>query len=555
MISFSQHEADYWPFGYGSGINFYAPAITNDSSSLNAYEGCSVISDGCGILFYTDGDTVFNRNHIPMPNGFDLAGECFNYGEPSNTQGALIVSQPGSDSIFYIFTTDCIEDTLADGMRYSIVDMSLDNGNGDVTIKNQLLMPSSTEKLTATRHQNSCDVWILGHEYGNDAFHAFLLSNSGIIGPIISNTGQIHDYNNQCGVFPCINEQIARGYMKFSSDGTKLVLVSTPDDYDINVQPVYGLYPEIFTFDKSSGIVTSDLVLNDSTYLYYGASFSPDNSILYLSCAWYGYNYSKGYLHQYDLSSGSPATIINSIYLVNDTIQHNYYPGALQLGYDGKIYAANDYSNYISTINNPNNIGVSCAYQDTAHNLGPNHFCGVGLPNLMESYFLNDQEADFSASTSTAQVGDTIYFLDNSINPNSWEWDFGDGAISFSQNPYHVYNLPGIYQVELTINKECHYDRQCFTVEITDEHNSITAFDPNSILIYPNPINDKLIFESPFVIENPKFKIVNSLGQIVYFVSPDSNSSFTFNLNLPAGVYYLILDSDYQQATWKVVQQ
>lgn len=521
---------------------------------MNGYEGCSAISDGCGLIFYTDGDTVYNRNHNPMPNGFDLAGECLNFGEPSNTQGALIVSQPGSDSIFYIFTTDCIEDSLAQGMRYSIVDMSLDNGNGDVILKNQFLLASSTEKLTATRHQNGCDIWILGHEYGTDAFNAFLLTNTGISTAVVSNTGQIHDYSNQCGVFPCLNEQISRGYMKFSTDGTKLVLVSTPDDYDLNSSPIYGLHPEIFSFDKSTGTVTSDFVLDDSTYMYYGATFSPDNSLLYLSCAWYGYNYSKGYLHQFDLSSGNPTVIINSRYLVNDTIQHDFYPGALQLGYDGMIYSASE-GNYIGAITNPNGIGTLCNYQDTAQYLGQNHYCGVGLPNFMESYFVPDQEADFISSNSTAQIGDTIYFQDNSINANSWEWNFGDGTSSNSQNPFHVYNQSGIYNVILTINKGCHYDRECFTIEINDELNASSEFETESILIYPNPIKDMLIVQSAFIIENPYFKMVNSVGQLVYSENPSSNSLFTFDLDLSSGIYYLILESDSHQAIWMVIYE
>lgn len=36
-------------------------------------------------------------------------------------------------------------------------------------------------------------------------------------------------------------------------------------------------------------------------------------------------------------------------------------------------------------------------------------------------------------------------------NPISWFWEFGDGDTSILQNPYHIYNAPGVYQVCLSI--------------------------------------------------------------------------------------------------------
>jgi PKD repeat protein len=50
--------------------------------------------------------------------------------------------------------------------------------------------------------------------------------------------------------------------------------------------------------------------------------------------------------------------------------------------------------------------------------------------------------------------GTGIQFLDYSWSPfpiTSWSWDFGDGTTSTEQNPYHVYNQPGVYTVSLTI--------------------------------------------------------------------------------------------------------
>jgi PKD repeat protein len=46
----------------------------------------------------------------------------------------------------------------------------------------------------------------------------------------------------------------------------------------------------------------------------------------------------------------------------------------------------------------------------------------------------------------------SIQFNDTSTNsPNSWNWSFGDGTNSTSQNPIHIYTHPGQFTVSLTV--------------------------------------------------------------------------------------------------------
>lgn len=72
-------RANYWYFGNGAGLDFSngSPvAITN--GQLDSWESCASISDINGnLLFYTDGDTVWTRNHTVMPNGTGLHGDCY----------------------------------------------------------------------------------------------------------------------------------------------------------------------------------------------------------------------------------------------------------------------------------------------------------------------------------------------------------------------------------------------------------------------------------------------------------------------------------------------
>src|SRR5690606_4183796 len=105
-----------------------------------------------------------------------------------------------------------------EGVHYSIVDMSLDGGRGDVEVKNIPLLATAAEKLTAVRHADRCSYWVLAHGWNDDTFHAYLVSDSGIAThPVVSHTGLVHqDPPNRAAGSGSI------GYMKGSPDGRYL---------------------------------------------------------------------------------------------------------------------------------------------------------------------------------------------------------------------------------------------------------------------------------------------------------------------------------------------
>ena len=59
--------------------------------------------------------------------------------------------------------------------------------------------------------------------------------------------------------------------------------------------------------------------------------------------------------------------------------------------------------------------------------------------------------ANFTASVTGGSLPLTVQFTDTSLNgPTSWNWSFGDGNVSTSQNPSHTYESVGAYSVNLT---------------------------------------------------------------------------------------------------------
>lgn len=58
-------------------------------------------------------------------------------------------------------------------------------------------------------------------------------------------------------------------------------------------------------------------------------------------------------------------------------------------------------------------------------------------------------EADFHVDLIDPEVGEEVYFTNRSHNAVEYEWDFGDGYISYEPNPVHIFTGTGSFEVIL----------------------------------------------------------------------------------------------------------
>jgi gliding motility-associated-like protein len=74
---------------------------------------------------------------------------------------------------------------------------------------------------------------------------------------------------------------------------------------------------------------------------------------------------------------------------------------------------------------------------------------------LLGIVLLQAQTVPDAAFTASPVVGNstphTVFFTDQSVIPDTWLWNFGDGGTSTAQNPIHSYTSYGEYTVRLTI--------------------------------------------------------------------------------------------------------
>lgn len=90
--------------------------------------------------------------------------------------------------------------------------------------------------------------------------------------------------------------------------------------------------------------------------------------------------------------------------------------------------------------------------------------------------------AVFSADKSVGcSIPHQVQFNDESFSPSNWYWDFGDGNTSIQENPQHVYQDIGIYEVKLIVQDTFTLCTDTFTssINIDTAHTNLAAFPLN----------------------------------------------------------------------------
>lgn len=543
-----------WYFGEGAGVDFNtSPATALTNGQINhPYKPSASVSDGNGnLLFYTDGTTVYNKNHVPMQNG---NGTLF--GSGSNSQDVVIVPKPNDPIRYYIFY---LKDGISsDTYYYSIVNTSTNSGLGSVEVVNTNLnllpyMDMTTyeidskvykHNMTVVKHEDCESYWLVINPFHK--FFAYRITDTGISAPVISDAEGDHFTNGYLE-----SNSASIGGMKASQDGS-LIGYST-----LFLGNTTTLYPVLYlwNFNTSTGSVTSNSSTNSSNFEYTGHSveFSPNGDYIYASMgeAIIQYNTSN-------LNSG------RQFILGNSSVSFNSLNTNLQLGMDGKIYASNLApggvlnTTHLSVINNPDLPGAASNFVLNQLDLGGEN-AGNSLPQLIQCLCStgaidtdNDGVPDISDNCPTTPnanqldangngIGDacegcsitaSIFTYSQSIfdgpclnyniqpttsitggSINAHEWNItGPGGYSFTNSNFgaptgftHTFPSNGLYSICLVSigysapGVECSRDTTCTVVDVNCigqgpcENGSIANFTKSSLQLTTTFTNTSII--------------------------------------------------------------
>ena len=250
FVSFAQKRDYRWYFNYypKATLNFNtAPPATTSVPVGFTVEASSSMADSVtgALLFYMNRDTVWDRTNVKFPNGQGLSTAA-----TTPTQ-MLTLPMPGNNNKYYIITTYAPSASpLLSGVSYSIVDMALNGGMGDIIPAQKNIVAVNTgadkisEGLTAIKHANGYDWWVLSHGLtpgqNDKRYYIFLITGA--------------------GVQPVTTQDIGT-----SRTNTTSYLVTSPDGKKVCSVDIQG-HVNLFDFDRCTGTLGNFLKFRDKFF-------------------------------------------------------------------------------------------------------------------------------------------------------------------------------------------------------------------------------------------------------------------------------------------------
>ena len=538
ILSFQNEELSITENQYGEA------EIQDNNVSFSDQDG--------NLLYYFNGKGIYNKNHDLIENGHDWFG-----GELSGgwfqAQSGLIFRNPYDATRFHLINMEnnyipippVDADIYGEDLFYSEI-RKIDDEQGEVVLRKELLLNDTlgAGKLSACKHANGRDWWILVPEWNSNRYYRYLLTHEGIDIVGIQEVGE-----------PIIN---GLGQALFSPDGTKHVRYSAIS-FDA------GEWVSIYDFDRCTGLLSNVQQVNLPVGGPSGGAAISKNSR-------YLYTTSNIYIYQYDLWAEdilATRTLVAEWDGYGDPFPTNFYQA--QLAPDGKIYicAANGTLS-LHVVHQPDQLCPDCRV--VQHGVKLPTYNAVSIPNL-PNYRLGPIDGSPCDTLGINNVPlsrwryeqDTlepleVLFTDLSdYEPSEWLWDFGDSSSSTEVNPTHLYAEPGTYQVCLTVSNENGSDTKCkeLTFEIVNTSN--TSGNRKAVAnVFPNPFQRYLTFSlrAGWLPTDARVLIYDQVGR------PVQNRRLSAGMNtldmgeVPAGVYFYQLIAEGQVIeSGKVVKQ
>jgi hypothetical protein len=533
-------ENSIWAFGYHAGLDFTSGSPVMIPTAMENREGYASISDTTGqLLFYTNGSSVWDRNHQLMPGSGNL------FPPPAlspitGPSGTLVLPVLGHPDQYYLFSMEAATwspyvlgtDPAVSRLWYSVIDLSLNGGMGDIDpVRKSIPLDSGLSATMTAVRGDQCNIWVITHDFDQNIFKVFEITAGGVnTQPVVSTLGSIsgqYAYNES--------------NMRVSPDRRKLALSSRG-------RGISGQGLEVYDFDPATGIVSNAMLIGPG--IGGGTpAFSPDNSKLYVpgldvSTITYAF-------WQYDLSQPTQAAITASRVAVDSPSQWI----EAKLGPDGKIYHGNA-STTIDRVNDPNQKCPACDFESDVITFIPGSQATYTFPSdyirpmPMDTVYGKSLDTlvcpDGQGLTLTATPGFTNYVWDDGSSGNTrtvtqpgtywvagstvcdlrvdtfvvayrnvvpvsitvngyilststayaaYQWYRGGLRIDGATNRDYTVIVNGDYTVKVTDNNGCTDSSNVYSV--TNVSVRQVPYEGADVQIYPNPVSSVVYIAAP----------------------------------------------------------
>ena len=366
----------------------------------------SICNKKGNLLLFTNGcyveDSTFNlvKNSDELNLGYDLKHFCA-YDKGYRVENShIFLPYPNDTNRYALFHVGNDVYTkpktrLVQWLSYSEINMSLNNGKPEMTIKHDTIVSDTVYygHLTACRHGNGRDWWIISPKEFGKLYYTFLLSPKGVSKPMLQKIGDT------------LKIQV-NGQAVFTPDGNKYVR------YD----PNSGI--QIFDFDRCTGkLFNYKRIPSFSTNNAEGGNaISPNSRFLYVT--------KRTELWQFDLWAAdiSESRVLiaekDTAFKPQPTYEFNSFYSCM-LGPDGKIYMCGTGGHrYWNVIHQPNEKGKACDFRQ--HDIKLPTWNYASIPNF-PNYRLYDKAGspcDTLGINDPTSIEETEKLVPHKIYPN-----------------------------------------------------------------------------------------------------------------------------------------
>jgi len=165
-------------------------------------------------------------------------------------------------------------------------------------------------------------------------------------------------------------------------------------------------------------------------------------------------------------------------------------------------------------------------------------------------FTVNPALADFTEDVE----GNSVIFINTSLESDSLYWDFGDGNQSTTENPVHTYSENGDYTASL-VNFKCGKSDTASIMITIDINVSVeNAKSGNHFSVYPNPASDNVYINTDQTWNNVRLTLTDITGKAArtaFF--PAGNKLNLSVLDLESGIYILNISTTERKESIKII--